>query len=239
MEANMDIKSNMGLGISSAVGGIIAALADLLQKEQASAMLKIKASIASFLGIPFSSMATLLLVVGLGVMLCFIFKVDTTTKAFYAGASVLSVLMTFVPYKLPVSTNTAPSPSAGEAIRPISLLSLFSPHEALAQPPSSAVSPHDVQIHLHLMEDDGRPVREDAVLTLREEGKTKTMAQSKFPGSDFEFYVAPGEYTITIEAKGYRILQEKLVVRALQPQRLDLKLRESGVPLGIQKFFLE
>lgn len=102
----MNTSNVLKIGISGAVGGILCVLADLAQKEEASAVLKIGCNLESLLKIPYANISTVFIVIGIAVALCFIFDVQEKKRAFYLGASVLAIMMTLVPYKAPPSLET-------------------------------------------------------------------------------------------------------------------------------------
>jgi hypothetical protein len=97
------------LGAAAFVGGLVAMLADLIQKDLASATLKMANTFNENLGIPYSTFVAICLVLLIAVALCFIFEIHTTKHAFYTGASVLAILMTVVPYNVPRDFKTKPN----------------------------------------------------------------------------------------------------------------------------------
>ncbi len=97
------------LAAAAFVGGLVAILADLIQKDVASATLKMANTFDENLGIPYATPVAICLVLLIAIALCFIFEVQTTKRAFYTGASVLAILMTVVPYNLPKDFKTKPN----------------------------------------------------------------------------------------------------------------------------------
>jgi hypothetical protein len=101
--------SKISLAVAAFVGGLVAMLADLIQKDLASATLKMANIFEDKLAIPHATLVAICLVLFIAVALCFIFEVQTTRRAFYTGASVLAILMTVVPYNHPKDFKTQPN----------------------------------------------------------------------------------------------------------------------------------
>lgn len=96
--------------LSAFIGGIVCVLADLLQKSEASAVLLIGRKLEElFFEMQWANVIAIVLVLSLAVAVSFIFESDTKRAAFYLGASVLAILMTITPYKLPPGFQTAPN----------------------------------------------------------------------------------------------------------------------------------
>src|SRR3989442_15116421 len=145
-----DGKRLLSIRGSGLVGAIVAVLADLMQKDVASAILRMGEVLGDTLHTPSPSVVAMVVVIALAVVVCFIFECDTTTKAFYTGVSILTIVMTAVPYKAPQSANTDPNkllppPAAG---RDGALPTLLGPAAAFAQPGGRPSSPVPVKITL-------------------------------------------------------------------------------------------
>lgn len=97
------------LGFSSFVGGILAVLADLNQKSEASAILNIGNNLAKVFSIPSPAIVATVLILLIAIALSLIFEVSTKRQAFYTGASVLSLMMIVIPYKTPQGFKTSPN----------------------------------------------------------------------------------------------------------------------------------
>lgn len=98
--------------ICAAIGGTIAAIADLVQKEQASAVLKMTSISARHLNLAMPPLYVFVIVVFLGVLLCFVFQPKNRKAGFAVGAGVIASIMTVTPYQ-PLQTGQPPrSPAA-------------------------------------------------------------------------------------------------------------------------------
>ncbi|MHA7772546.1 hypothetical protein [Roseibium sp. M-1] len=85
--------------ICAAIGGTIAAIADLVQKEQASAVLKMTTISARHLNLAVQPLYIFAAIVVLGVLLCFVFQPVNRRAGFAVGAGVIAAIMTVTPYQ--------------------------------------------------------------------------------------------------------------------------------------------
>jgi hypothetical protein len=215
----------LALGGSSAVGASAAVLADLTQKNEASALLKIGEVVGT-------TWLAVLIVVALAVAVCFIFECATPRRAFYTGASVLTILMATVPYKVPPSINTNPDKVA--VVAPQQTSWLLGPSVAYAQTRTAAVAP--VTLRVNLTTSDGQPVTR-ALLTLRDPESDAIVARSSLSGASFDLYPAPGRYVLVVEVPGYSITRREVDLHAGHPRRLDIRLDADAIPLPIQRLY--
>ncbi|HMK29182.1 MAG TPA: hypothetical protein VK473_05800 [Terriglobales bacterium] len=228
---NLTPKQKLYLGLSGAVGGTLASLADLIQKEHASAVLEIDRMLRTVLNIPSHPIIVVGLLVGFAIALCFIFAADTNVKAFYSGASVLSIIMAMVPFKAPPNLDTSPTQPPTLSPAPVGWLEQ---HLALpvvyAQAPARALPQFKVDVHLSTQ--DRKPVS-DAVYTLLDPATGEVIARSRTQGSDYTFYVTSRDYLLRVEVTGYTIAERRLSPRS--PQSLTITLSPTKVPLALQR----
>jgi len=221
------------IGLSGGVGGFLAILSDLVQKEEASAVMQINLAVRKFLGVTTYPLVVVLFLIAISVALCFIFSADSNKKAFYVGASILSIMMTAVPYNMPPSLNSQPIPAAsGAVLRPNWWDKLMIPGPALAQNAQPANQTYS--IHVHLDTTDKKPV-ESAIFTLIDPSSGQLVARSKVQGADFTFAVANRPYLLRVQVSGYAIAESSLNPAA-QPS-LTISLSPSSIPLSIQRIF--
>lgn len=144
-------------------------------------------------------------------------------------SSVLAILMTVVPYKLPPGFGSASgSQSSGshqESAKPAFFYASMQP----AQTPSNTVS-------IVLVSEDGRAVS-GAVLTLLARETHGIVAQARTQAGAFSFIQPAGRYLIRVEATGYAILEDSLNLRPGDSPTIRLCLRPTWVPLPIQRLF--
>ena len=239
----MNWTSRLYLGFSGAMGGILAALSDILQKDQASAVMKIHDSLRTTLGVPSHPLLVVGMLVGFAVALCFIFDARTNRRAFYIGASIPSILMTIVPYRVAPSLGSNRSQAMNSVAAPAGLGSvLLTPWKVFAQSAQENKSEIGVEVHLHTA--DNRPV-DQAVYTLIKRGSEEIVGRSAIKGADFSFYVVPDTYRLRIEVAGYRIVELELPARAAAPDTQNMApwgpwsipLVPTSIPVQIQRVF--
>jgi hypothetical protein len=91
------------LFICAAIGGLCAAVADVVQKDDASAVSKITSVAARNLDLLVKPLWVLLGRVTLAMLLCFVFQPRGRRAAFGIGAGVIATIMTVTPYQQPLT----------------------------------------------------------------------------------------------------------------------------------------
>lgn len=223
---HLSTRQKIYIGLSGAFGGILAILADLIQKEQASAVMKVDDALRTTLMLSMPPFVVAILLVGFAVGLCFVFSVDSSKSAFYRGGSILTVLMTLVPYKVPLSIPTSPEQPPVQS----SLLENYFVPAVFAQTP--AVPGSKFKIEVRLTTSDGKKVP-SAIYTLIDPTTGATIARSNVQGNDFSFYVVGRNYNLRVEAPGYSIAERQLSVKS--SQSLTISLTPTWMPLAIQR----
>ena len=220
----MKISNKLKIGASGLVGGTIAALADVVQKQEASAVTKIETVIETHLleGGSIPQYTVVLFLALLAVALVFIFGVKTKKTAFFVGASVLSIIATSTPYE------SVPSLIGN------SNTSIFRPAVFFAQ----AEKPELSRVDIHLETKNAKPISEVTV-SLRRLQSLKAggiIARSKFIEANFSFYQEPGYYVLKIEVPGYQIAEIFLtIVPEIEAESYVIELEPTWVPLSIQR----
>jgi len=218
------------LALSTGIGALVAVLADVVQKEQASAVATIANSISRTLRIDFDAIWAVILIVAVAASLSIVFEPQTKQRAFYLGTSVLAMLLTVVPYELPpgfASGTSAPSPHA--AVPSEGRLLRFAAYMRSQQDPAARVS-------LVLASQRGQGVS-GAVVTLLSLPGRAVVAQARTETDTLSFSQPAGSYLVRVEAPGYAILEHNLTLSAGSSSTVRLELRPSWVPLGIQRLF--
>jgi hypothetical protein len=97
------------IALSALVGAFLCVLADLTQKTEASAIINMGNALGEILNVAHTEIVAICIVLVLAIALCLIFDVSNKRNAFYLGASVLALMMTLTPYKLPPGFKTTPN----------------------------------------------------------------------------------------------------------------------------------
>jgi hypothetical protein len=87
--------------ICAAIGGFVAAIADMVQKEDASAIAKMTSVSARHMAVTMQPHWILLLLVILATALCFVFQPTERKQSFGVGVGIIAAIMTVTPYKQP------------------------------------------------------------------------------------------------------------------------------------------
>ncbi|HXQ27839.1 MAG TPA: carboxypeptidase-like regulatory domain-containing protein [Gemmatimonadales bacterium] len=212
------------------MGALVAVLADLMQKSEASAVLKMASIISTAFRIGFSPVYAVLLLMALAVVLSFVFEAETGKKSFYVGASILSIVMLMTPYQAPPSLSTTPQAGRLPPTAPTAFEWPWGTPIALAAP--TGVS-HTVPLTVSLRTADGKPIPQ-ATVTLENADTHAVVGQSVFTKSQFTVYEAPGPYTLTIAVEGYRV-EERQLSLAQQPTSVSVTLTPTWVPVTFQR----
>lgn len=102
-EAPASLKRTTTLFACAAIGGLCAAVADVVQKDDASAVSKITSVAARNLDLMIKPLWVLMGLVLLAVLLCFVFQPRGRRSSFGIGAGVIATIMTVTPYQQPLT----------------------------------------------------------------------------------------------------------------------------------------
>lgn len=233
---NGNIPQKICLGLSAATGGLLAVLADIMQKQDASAVEQLKSALGAVLQIRTYPWVIGLLLIALSVALSFIFSADSNKKSFYVGASILAIMMTTVPYDAKPGLNTGavvpPSPTAEKAANNLGWWDrLMIPSQVFAQ--DAAPSSHGSPVTVQLETGDQKPVG-IAIFSLVDPSTGQVVARSRVQAGKFTFYVTNPQYLLRVQVDGYAIAERSLNP---PPPSLTIPLTPSGIPLAIQRLF--
>ncbi len=100
--------------LCAALGGFIASIADIVQKEEASAVAKLTSVTARQLSLTMAPYSILIGLVIVAAALCFVFQPTNRRQSFTIGAGVIALIMTVTPYHQPPTGVPGPADSSGE-----------------------------------------------------------------------------------------------------------------------------
>ena len=242
--------------LSAAVGGMIAVLADLVQKEQASAIVQLTTAVNQFsegFAIPVGGMGLLLVVLAVG--MSFVMQPSNRFAAFYTGASIITVVMTGIPYDRPPPIEVIEDLTGTEIIEPSAFKTYphgirkpVFPVEKVQQDgripvivtvsgPADKWGPNSVLEGKLFDKVSGRTweLNQGAAKTRRGGGQINFI---------YKFYVDASEPVngtfahlyVRVEADGYTIGKaQKKVTRLGQPVELNVTLEPSNLPVWLQR----
>lgn len=102
-ESPRSLKRAATLFACAAIGGLCAAVADVVQKDDASAVSKITSVAARNLDLLVKPLWVLMGLVLLAMLLCFVFQPRGRRSSFGIGAGVIATIMTVTPYQQPLT----------------------------------------------------------------------------------------------------------------------------------------
>ena len=241
--------SSLSVGLSAAIGGIVAMLADFYQKHDASAIYEFTGLVNKYSdqAIPVGAVALGLIV--LSVILAYLQEARSRMSAFYAGASVLTVLMTLVPYNAP-----QPLPS-GSTVNQVSVIergiisSAYAADLQIAQAGAQIPVAVIVKLPAHDLATTPRisGVVYDAVSGQKWQlgytaPKTTMTTESVTYRFDFVFQAGTpsgdklADLRLRCSADGYQTATaQQLVTQAGQPVTLQVALKPSSLPRFLQR----
>lgn len=243
------IQRRGAVGASGAVGGMFAALADVVQKEEASAIGRISYSLELAFGSQVALIHVILLVVGLATALCLVFEPNCRKRAFYVGASVLTLVMTMVPYGSVSSMNLDQNGGPPDTHGPVknlertettslqsSLRAWLAPVTVLAQ----ARRPYG-SIELELKTPAHGPLPSGRIL-LKESSRRDLSAVSWNRPSEsrkrVRFKNLPArEYILRVEIPGYKIVEKRVKVNRRGSIGVSIRLKSTTHSLTYQRVF--
>ncbi len=229
-------KFNLPILLSSMVGSIIAIIVDLRTQGSASTINAIKQILDEqlYLSGPMQFIITVILLLAIAGSLSQIFDIKTKKSALYLGASILTVIFTFVPYNDPPPVKIALSNS-----EQVTLILLSEENE---YPSDVLLKIYDTDTHKIVAQSKMIPgnVRIDTVSSelLRE---IKKIFPDNVPTAMkvLQFYLDKGTYEIRIEATDYRITGTIIEVDDILSSLIvvDVPLVKSFIPLFLQRAF--
>lgn len=222
------LKQRCTTGSCAFVGASLAVLADIVQKGEVSAVVKISTATNKFLDLSLPTLGWATVLVAFGVALSYVFDANTKKKAFYLGASIIAIVMTATPYTTPdtpeivnAETGTRIVPAAyllhvaGEASGDHMTLRLVLTADAGDEPAAILISIHDVAA-------DKTYQRKEYIAA--DESKTIQIGLEKSP--------APRRIMIRVESDRYQFVTAERIAPAGAGSvdiRLDLKPAKSPV----------
>jgi hypothetical protein len=236
----------MQFGLAGLAGSLIALIADVIQKELASSVVKISSSLSVVLKLPITPLWTLLILAVIAAAYC-AFKTKALGEAFAVGLGILSVIMTITPYRAAPTLPSAPSQeltSSGAGLTPainftsdragLLRVQFASDSHAREILPTADRPLRGVKIRL-LFPSEGKP-SEKVTLEVFKAASGQKIGTLATEGSQFNFGLEPGDYDIRITAPGYQIIDDKLTVRGDTGK--DVTLKKSAVPLPLQRLLV-
>lgn len=232
-----------GLAFAALFGSLIAVLADLIQKDVASATLRMSTMAHQHLALDASPVFWMLFLIVLGLGICFVQEPGTKQGAFWAGASVVALLMTVVPFKEQPSrpvANASPSGSSGVLLASADDQILLAQKSYIDEWAPKGTS----LLRLHLTAPGATPdtIARITLSRVTPGGDVESWRQSLPVRSEGMVLSIPPEglertstIRVTVEVPGYEIASATTTVAADARVDLEMRLDQTGKPLWLQR----
>lgn len=227
----------------AAAGGLMAAIADVVQKEEASAVVKMTSASAQFMKMTMEPIWILGLIIVLSAVLCFVFQPQGRKQSFGIGIGVIAAIMTATPFKPP--PTGLPGGGQAEAAAPAQPVRWAGAEPAFVmlvdggrKPKGKAPISQKSRVLFTLSDAPSLPM--DVSISLFDPAsgeqyrQTATLSRETTYHLRFEIdKVKPGAPVIyTIDVNGYRS-EIKEVVMASDMQTVPLRLED--ILIGIER----
>ena len=246
------VPTRLVICLSGLVGGVVAVLADTIQKVDASAVARLAAVSRDVLEIPCRPYAAALVILAIAVALCAIFRPDSEVKAFYVGASIISLLMVVVPYRSAPGLasevkDRKPVSGPGSAVPKGLWFGAVAEAQTPAEPRRPVVEVSTGKVVLFVIADSQEKGMSRVAITLKnrnDEIVARTHhdlrtdeASLPLREARIEFVREPGDYTLFVESPGFWIDILPLTVKAGETEDVKVLLKPTWVPVGIQRLW--
>jgi hypothetical protein len=209
------------LYFAALIGALLAALSDLIQKGDASALKTITQAFREVLLVDITPIAALVCVLLIGVALCFVFDPKTKEQSFTRSLGVIAFLVTAVPYKEPPDLQSEVNATERTAL-------WLMPRVMAAPPEQEAGARQRAQVEVRLVPRAGELRR--STITLSDPSTKKILAQSVTANSSVLFPRSPGTYVLRVDSQGFRPVTDTVVV-ADGWTRIEVPLDPSTLPV--------
>lgn len=235
-----------GRALSAGIGAVLAVMADLIQKENASAVVKVSSVTSEHLSLTAPPFVWALVLIALGISLCLVFEPKTKARAFYLGASVVALVMTAVPYSPPPS---APPPLTAGQMNPLLPNHNFFLANAHAQILKTESREDTVELEIRAIDLAEKQTREEVIEVLLSVYDTTNEEKWQFnlsvPSGDIskKSWVLPASsqertFLVRAEAEGYKVFtSEHSVPGGATLVSVPVLLIPTVVPLWVDKMF--
>lgn len=212
-------------------GAIVATLAEIAAKQEVSVTVKLKEALVEHAALAVEPIYVIGFFVFLGAVMTFVSQTRNYYKAFYAGASILTIFMTVIPTGLP------PTPSASTVTAPDKPIAFrgATPDRLGQLAKVKARSASNPRVDVTVATRDKKRVS-NVVMTLRDQ-HGRLASKGRFQGGRFAFSQSPGTYRVVIDVPGYRSQTKVVEFKAGQRQALRFELQPTWQPVILQRLF--
>lgn len=219
---------------AAGVGAFFLSISDLLKNGEGSTVSKMSEIVRVLLSPSLGEVAlfSILLLVLLGVALCWVYAPDSRAEGFARGFSIFAILAVVSP-----SSNGGPLSTPNQQVEqssspPASYLSFFIPF-AYAESHEEAVNTGKVVILLPPGQ-SGSDASDEVTDTLRDAETEEIVARESIAGEEFQIEKPYGEYILEVEKPGFERTKAALSIDN-SSAAYEFPMEESVVPVGLQR----
>lgn len=235
----MTFSTKTGIAASAATGAVLSMLADIVQKEDGAATLKISKALGKIWpGV--TPLGAVILILVLAIIIAFIFakENDKLEHAFFRGLSVLSLVMLITPIQqAPTLPQSAPGRTVGGSVLGTGIAaSMWTPGRAAIGANFAQAAPEGalVPVHVRLETSDRRPVSQVTAI-LVDSSTSKVVGNLRRDAGEFTFFTRAGDYLLRVEVPGYGIVTQNIRVVTGQRNLIQIRLNTTWLPLVFQR----
>lgn len=217
--------------VLGSLGAIVATLAEIAAKQEVSVTVKLREALVEHAALAIEPFYVIGFFVFLGAVMTFVSQTRNYYKAFYAGASILTIFMTMIPTGLP------PTPTASTLTAPEKPLAFrgAAPQRTAKLATSKAPSAPNPRVDVTVATQDRKRVSQ-VIMTLRDQ-RGRLTSKGRFRSGRFVFSQPPGTYRVVIDVPGYRSQTKIVKLKAGQRESLRFRLQPTWQPVVLQRLF--
>lgn len=238
-DGNSKKTSKWDIYIAAGIGAFILCISDLIKNGNSSTVFKISDVIRTHLtsSLGEGALPTIILMVFLGVVLCWVHAPNSRIEGFTRGFSVFAILTVVSPVQItdPLDSgniNQTFTTSSSFDIPPLS----FFISSATARPFSNnnAESKTEGSAVIIFPSLSTNSKSEIATVTLRDAKTEKIIARQDIIGSQFKLKKPYGDYILEVEKSGFRRTEAPISITE-NIAGYKLAMEKSNIPLGLQR----
>lgn len=228
MKFGSKLFTNLSIYFSAFVGAIIAVLADLVQKKEASATKSITNALREFFNFSLDNTFTLVLLTLISISLCFIYEVKTKKVGFYLGASILALIMTSVPYQ---DKSGSTIPKTNDESNQAKTIHFDNISNKLSLYLKQHKSYGTVSLEIIDRDDSNRKIQiNQGTVYLLNPNNRSIIKTFNIRTNKFSFNIETGNYILLVQVPTYSSNEQQILVKSGTTKSLKINLKKIRFP---------